>query len=53
MINNFFSKLKVKKENNNDIIEKLNVIISNQEKILKLLEKHEDEKDEIPSYEAI
>lgn len=52
-VNNFFSKLKVKKENNNDIIEKLNVIISNQEKILKLLEKQEDEKDEIPSYEAI
>ena len=52
-VNNFFSKLKIKKENNNDIIEKLNVIISNQEKILKLLEKQEDEKDEIPSYEAI
>jgi len=53
VVSNFFSKLKVKKENNNDIIEKLDVIISNQEKILKLLEKQEDEKDEIPSYEAI
>lgn len=53
IVNNFFSKLKVKKENNNDIIEKLEIIISNQEKILKLLEKNEDEKDEIPSYEAI
>ena len=53
IVNNFFSKLKVKKENNNDIIEKLDKIISNQEKILKLLEKNEDEKDEIPSYEAI
>ena len=31
-------QLKVKKENNNDIIEKLDVIISNQEKILKLLD---------------
>ena len=52
-VNNFFSKLKIKKENNNDIIEKLDIIISNQEKMLKLLEKQEDEKDEIPSYEAI
>ena len=53
-VTNFFSKLKMKKENNNDIIEKLDKIISNQEKILKLLEKsEEDEKDEIPSYEAI
>ena len=44
----------MKKENNNDIIEKLDKIISNQEKILKLLEKRdEDEKDEIPSYDAI
>ena len=53
-VTNFFSKLKVKKENNSDIIEKLDIIISNQEKILKLLEKKdEDEKDEIPVYEAI
>ena len=53
-VTNFFSKLKMKKENNNDIIEKLDKIISNQEKILKLLEKRdEDEKDEIPSYDAI
>ena len=53
-VTNFFSKLKIKKNNNNDIIEKLDKIISNQEKILKLLEKsEEDEKDEIPSYDAI
>ena len=53
-VTNFFSKLKTKKENNNDIIEKLDIIISNQEKMLKLLQKREeDEKDEIPSYEAI
>lgn len=53
-VTNFFSKLKMKKDNNNDIIEKLDKIISNQEKILKLLEKREeDEKDEIPVYEAI
>jgi len=53
-VTNFFSKLKIKKENNSDIIEKLDIIISNQEKILKLLEKKdEDEKDEIPVYEAI
>jgi len=53
-VTNFFSKLKIKKENNSDIIEKLDIIISNQEKILKLLEKKdEDEKDEIPIYEAI
>ena len=53
-VTNFFSKLKIKKNNNNDIIEKLDKIISNQEKILKLLEKREeDEKDEIPVYEAI
>jgi len=52
-VTNFFSKLKMKK-NNNDIIEKLDEIISNQEKILKLLEKREeDEKDVIPVYEAI
>tara|TARA_B100000963_G_scaffold144839_1_gene126137 strand:- start:3483 stop:4265 length:783 start_codon:yes stop_codon:yes gene_type:complete len=53
-VTNFFSKLKMKKEDNNDIIEKLDIIISNQEKILKLLQKRdEDEKDVIPSYEAI
>ena len=52
-VSNFFSKLKVKKENNNDIIEKLDIIISNQEKILNLLKKDEEEKDEIPVYEAI
>ena len=52
-VTNFFSKLKIKKENNNDIIEKLDKIISNQEKILKLLEKNDDETDEIPVYEAI
>ena len=50
-VTNFFSKLKMKKENNSDIIEKLDKIISNQEKILKLLEKEEE--DEIPVYEAI
>ena len=50
-VTNFFSKLKVKKENNNDIIVKLDNIISNQEKIIKLLEKNEEE--EIPGYEAI
>ena len=44
----------MKKENNSDIIEKLDKIISNQEKILKLLEKEEkEEEDEIPVYEAI
>ena len=53
-VTNFFSKLKMKKENNSDIIEKLDKIISNQEKILKLLEKEEkEEEDEIPVYEAI
>ena len=52
-VSNFFSKLKVKKENNNDIIEKLDIIISNQEKILNLLKKDDEEKDEIPVYEAI
>ena len=51
-VNNFFSKLKIKKENNNDIIEKLDIIISNQEKIISLLNKKEEE-DVIPSYEAI
>ena len=54
-VTNFFSKLKVKKESNNDIIEKLDIIISNQEKIIDLLNKKEEEedKDEIPVYEAI
>ena len=53
-VTNFFSKLKMKKENNSDIIEKLDKIISNQEKILKLLEKEEkEEEDEIPVYDAI
>ena len=53
-VTNFFSKLKVKKNNSNDIIEKLDIIISNQEKIIELLNKKEEEdKDEIPVYEAI
>ena len=51
-VTNFFSKLKIKKESNNDIIEKLDIIISNQEKIISLLNKKEEE-DVIPSYEAI
>ena len=52
-VKNFLNKLKVKKESNSDIIEKLDIIISNQEKILSMLSTREDEKDEIPSYEAI
>ena len=53
-VSNFFSKLKVKKQDNSDIIEKLDKIISNQEIIIKLLKKNEEEEqDEIPSYEAI
>ena len=52
-VKNFLNKLKVKKESNSDIIEKLDIIISNQEKILSMLSAREDEKDEIPSYEAI
>ena len=51
-VTNFFSKLKVKNENN-DIIEKLDKIISNQEIIIKMLKKSKEEEDEIPSYEAI
>ena len=49
-LNNLFSKLKQKKPvSNNDIINKLDTIISNQEKIINLLEK-----EEIPvSLEAI
>ena len=38
-VSNFFSKLKVKKQDNSDIIEKLDKIISNQEIIIKLLKK--------------
>ena len=54
VVTNFFSKLKMKKDNNNDIIEKLDIIISNQEKIINLLnKKDEEENDEIPVYEAI
>ena len=54
VVTNFFSKLKMKKDNSNDIIEKLDIIISNQEKIIDLLnKKEEEEKDEIPVYEAI
>ena len=53
---NFLSKLKVKNEDN-DIISKIDKIISNQEIIIKLLKKNKedevDESDEIPSYEAI
>ncbi|MCH1613010.1 MAG: hypothetical protein L7S72_06910 [Flavobacteriales bacterium] len=51
-VTNFFSKLKVKNENN-DIIQKLDKIISNQEIIIKMLKKTEGDEDEIPSYEAI
>jgi len=51
-VTNFFSKLKVKKENN-DIIDKLDIIISNQEIIIKILKKEEENEDIIPSYEAI
>ena len=54
VVTNFFSKLKMKKDNSSDIIEKLDIIISNQEKIINLLnKKEEEEKDEIPVYEAI
>lgn len=54
---NFLSKLKVKNEDD-DIISKIDKIISNQEIIIKLLKKNKeeediDESDEIPSYEAI
>jgi len=53
---NFLSKLKVKNEGN-DIIGKLDKIISNQEIIINLLKKNKedevDESDEIPSYQAI
>lgn len=42
-LNNLFSKLKQKKEvTNNDIITKLDIIISNQEKILKMFENKEE-----------
>jgi len=51
-VTNFFSKLKVKNENN-DIIDKLDKIISNQEIIIKILKKEEENEDIIPSYEAI
>ena len=51
-VTSFFSKLKVKNENN-DIIQKLDKIISNQEIIIKMLKKSEGDDDEIPSYEAI
>ena len=44
----------MKKDNSSDIIEKLDIIISNQEKIINLLnKKDEEENDEIPVYEAI
>lgn len=53
---NFLSKLKVKNEGD-DIIGKLDKIISNQEIIIKLLKNNKedevDESDEIPSYQAI
>ena len=51
-VTSFLSKLKIKNENN-DIIEKLDKIISNQEIIIKMLKKTEGDEDEIPSYEAI
>jgi len=42
-LNNLFSKLKQKKEvTNNDIISKLDIIISNQEKILQMFDKKEE-----------
>ena len=51
-VTSFLSKLKIKNENN-DIIDKLDKIISNQEIIIKMLKKTEGDEDEIPSYEAI
>ena len=50
-LNSLFSKLKQKKEvTNNDIISKLDVIISNQEKILEFLS---DKKEKTMELEAI
>jgi len=47
-LNSLFSKLKQKKEvPNNDIITKLDIIISNQEKILKMFENKEENKIEL------